>query len=177
MSRIGKNPVTIPGGVEVSMAGNILTAKGKMGELTLETASDIEISVDDGVVSITPTNDSKHARAMWGTTRANVANMCQGVAEGFSKEMELVGVGYRAAVQGQTLNLQLAYSHDINYAIPAGIEITCAKPTSIVVKGADKQVVGQVCAEIRAYRPPEPYKGKGIKFVGEQIFRKEGKKK
>ena len=111
---------------------------------------------------------------MWGTTRANVANMCQGVSEGFSKEMELVGVGYRAAVQGKTLKLQLAYSHDIYYDIPEGIEIKCDKPTSIVVKGADKQVVGQVCAEIRAYRPPEPYKGKGIKFVGEQIFRKEG---
>ena len=177
MSRIGKNPVTIPSGVEVSMAGNVLTAKGKMGELKLEAVSDIEIKIEDGSVVIEPANDSKHARAMWGTTRANVANMCQGVAEGFSKEMELVGVGYRAAVQGQNLNLQLAYSHDINYAIPAGIEIKCDKPTSIVVKGADKQVVGQVCAEIRAYRPPEPYKGKGIKFVGEQIFRKEGKKK
>lgn len=177
MSRIGKNPVAIPAGVEVSIVENMLTAKGKLGELRLETKPEIEIKVEDGNIVVSPADDSKHARAMWGTTRANVANMCQGVSEGFSKEMELVGVGYRAAVQGKTLQLQLAYSHDINYAIPEGIEITCAKPTSIVVKGADKQVVGQVCAEIRAYRPPEPYKGKGIKFVGEQIFRKEGKKK
>lgn len=177
MSRVGKNPVPIPSGVEVSLSDNTLTAKGRIGELKLETISDIDIKIEDGSISITPVNDSKHARAMWGTTRANVANMCQGVSEGFSKEMELVGVGYRAAVQGKILNLQLAYSHDINYPIPEGIEIKCDKPTSIVVKGADKQVVGQVCAEIRAYRPPEPYKGKGIKFVGEQIFRKEGKKK
>lgn len=177
MSRVGKNPVSIPSGVEVTMAGNILTAKGKLGELTLETRPEVEVAVEDGKVTINPVGDDRFARAMWGTTRANVANMCQGVSEGFSKEMELVGVGYRAAVQGKTLNLQLAYSHDINYAIPEGIEIKCDKPTSIVVKGADKQVVGQVCAEIRAYRPPEPYKGKGIKFAQEQIFRKEGKKK
>ena len=174
MSRVGKNPVSIPSGVEVSFADNILTAKGKMGELSLTLIEDIEVKVEDGQIAVSPANESKHARAMWGTTRANVANMCHGVSEGFSKEMELVGVGYRAAVQGKMLNLQLAYSHDINYPIPEGIEIKCEKPTSILVKGADKQVVGQVCAEIRAYRPPEPYKGKGIKFVGEQIFRKEG---
>ena len=177
MSRVGKNPVAIPSGVEVSIAGNTLTAKGKLGELKLETRPEVEVKVEDGKVHVSPVSDERFARAMWGTTRANVANMCQGVSEGFSKEMELVGVGYRAAVQGQKLQLQLAYSHDIYYDIPQGIEIKCDKPTSILVKGADKQVVGQVCAEIRAYRPPEPYKGKGIKFVGEQIFRKEGKKK
>lgn len=177
MSRVGKNPVTIPSGVEVALADGILTAKGKLGELKLQTRPEVEVTIEDGKIIVNPMSDDKFARAMWGTTRANVANMCQGVSEGFSKEMELVGVGYRAAVQGQKLQLQLAYSHDIYYDIPAGIEIKCDKPTSIVVKGADKQVVGQVCAEIRAYRPPEPYKGKGIKFVGEQIFRKEGKKK
>ena len=177
MSRVGKNPVLIPSGVEVTLAGNILTAKGKLGTLKLETRPEVEVKVEEGKVTVHPCADDRFSRAMWGTTRANVANMCQGVSEGFSKEMELVGVGYRAVVQGQRLQLQLAYSHDIYYDIPAGIEIKCEKPTSILVKGADKQVVGQVCAEIRAYRPPEPYKGKGIKFVGEQIFRKEGKKK
>lgn len=177
MSRIGKNPVSIPAGVEVAVVDGLLTAKGKMGELKMQTLPEIEVEVSDGQILVTPKSDDKFARAMWGTTRANVANMCQGVSEGFQKEMELVGVGYRAMVQGQRLQLQLAYSHDIYYDIPAGIEIKCDKPTSIIVKGVDKQVVGQVCAEIRAYRPPEPYKGKGIKFVGEQIFRKEGKKK
>jgi len=177
MSRVGKNPVTIPEGVEITIADNILTAKGKLGELRLTTRPEVELSVEDGKVHVSPATDDKFARAMWGTTRANVANMCEGVSAGFKKEMELIGVGYRAAVQGQKLQLQLAYSHDIFYDIPAGIEIKCDKPTSIVVQGADKQTVGQVCAEIRAYRPPEPYKGKGIRFVGEQIVRKEGKKK
>ena len=177
MSRIGKNPVKIPAGVEVAFADGILTAKGKLGELTLQTRPEVEVKVDTDQVTVSPTGTDQFARAMWGTTRANIANMCRGVSEGFSKEMELVGVGYRAAVQGQNLQLQLAYSHDIFYPIPAGIEIKCEKPTSIVVRGANKQVVGQVCAEIRAYRPPEPYKGKGIKFVNEQIVRKEGKKK
>ena len=177
MSRVGKNPITIPSGVEVTLADSILTAKGKLGELRLKTLPEVTVTVEGNLVQVVPASDDKFARAMWGTTRANIANMCKGVCDGFSKEMELVGVGYRAAVQGNRLQLQLAYSHDIYYDIPEGIEIKCDKPTSILVKGADKQVVGQVCAEIRAYRPPEPYKGKGIKFVGEQIFRKEGKKK
>ncbi len=177
MSRIGKNPVTIPAGVEIAVANGVLTAKGKLGELSLKTRPEVEVTVAEGQVRISPRGEDQFARAMWGTTRANVANMCQGVSEGFSKELELVGVGYRAAVQGNKLQLQLAYSHDIYYPIPEGIEVKCDKPTSVVVKGADKQVVGQVCAEIRAYRPPEPYKGKGIKFVGEQLVRKEGKKK
>ena len=177
MSRVGKNPVQIPQGVEVAFVDGLLTAKGKLGELTLKTRPEIDVKVEDGRVLVIPRQeDDRFSRAMWGTTRANIANLCQGVCEGFSKEMELVGVGYRAAVQGQRLQLQLAYSHDIYYEIPAGIEIKCDKPTSIVVKGMDKQVVGQVCAEIRAFRPPEPYKGKGVRYSDERVFRKEAKK-
>jgi len=177
MSRVGKNPVEVPDGVELAINGRLVTAKGKLGELSYEMTDTVSAALDDGRVVVKPVDESKLAQAMWGTTRACIQNMVSGVSEGFSKQLEIVGVGYRAAVQGQTLTLQLGYSHDINYPIPEGITIKCEKPTSITVSGADKQRVGQVAAEIRGYRSPEPYKGKGIKYVDEVILRKEGKKK
>ena len=175
MSRVGKNPIEIPSGVELAISGRMVTAKGKLGELRYELNDSVSARQEDNRVVIQPLDDSKAARAMWGTARARLQNMVIGVSEGFSKELEINGVGYRAAVQGQTLNLQLGFSHDINYPIPQGISIKCEKPTSILVSGADKQRVGQVAAEIRAYRKPEPYKGKGIRYAGEQIIRKAGK--
>ena len=177
MSRVGKNPVDIPSGVELAISGRVVTAKGKLGEMSYELTDAVSATLEDNRVVVQPADDSKAARAMWGTTRARLQNMVTGVSEGFSKELEIAGVGYRAAVQGQTLNLQLGFSHDINFPIPEGISIKCEKPTSISISGADKQRVGQVAAEIRSYRKPEPYKGKGIKYVGEVILRKEGKKK
>ncbi len=177
MSRVGKHPVEIPSGVELAISGRVVTAKGKLGAMSYEMTEAVSATLEDNRVVVKPADDSKAARAMWGTTRARLQNMVTGVSEGFSKELEIAGVGYRAAVQGKTLNLQLGFSHDINYPIPEGISIKCEKPTSITVSGADKQRVGQVAAEIRAYRKPEPYKGKGIKYVGEVILRKEGKKK
>jgi large subunit ribosomal protein L6 len=177
MSRIGKHPVAIPAGVEVELAGAVLTAKGRLGTLSLTVSNEVTATVEDGVVTVAPKDESKRARAMWGTTRALVNNMVTGVATGFTRNLEINGVGYRAAVQGSNLNLQLGYSHDIPYPIPPGIRITCERPTAITISGADRQRVGQVAAEIRAFRPPEPYKGKGIKYSGEIIRRKEGKKK
>ncbi len=177
MSRVGNNPVEIPSGVELAISGRMVTAKGKLGQMSYELTDVVSATLADNRVVVQPVDDSKSARAMWGTTRARIQNMVPGVSEGFTKELEIEGVGYRAAVQGQTLNLQLGFSHDINFPIPEGISIKCEKPTSIAVSGADKQRVGQVAAEIRAYRKPEPYKGKGIKYVGEVILRKEGKKK
>jgi large subunit ribosomal protein L6 len=177
MSRVGKNPVEVPSGVELAITGRMVTAKGKLGELSYEMTDFVSAALEGNQVVVKPVDESKAARAMWGTTRARLQNMVTGVSEGFTKELEIIGVGYRAAVQGQTLILQLGYSHDVNHAIPEGISIHCAKPTSIKVSGADKQNVGQVAAEIRAYRKPEPYKGKGIRYVGEIILRKEGKKK
>jgi len=177
MSRVGKNPVEVPSGVELAITGRMVTAKGKLGELSYEMTDVVSAALEGNHVVVKPVDESKTARAMWGTTRARLQNMVTGVSEGFSKELEIAGVGYRAAVQGQTLNLQLGFSHDINFPIPEGISIKCEKPTSITVSGADKQRVGQVAAEIRSYRKPEPYKGKGIKYVGEVILRKEGKKK
>jgi large subunit ribosomal protein L6 len=177
MSRIGKNPVPVPAGVEVSVSGQEVKAKGKLGELSFLANAAVEVKFENGEVSITPRDDSRDARAQWGTARARIANMVSGVSEGFSKELELVGVGYRAALTGSDLQLQLGFSHDVFYPVPAGIKVTCEKPTSIKLEGADKQVIGQMAAEIRAYRPPEPYKGKGIRYVGEYIARKEGKKK
>ena len=177
MSRVGKNPVELPSGVEVAVSGNIISAKGKLGSLEYEVTDDVVVSQEDGKVSIKPANESARARAMWGTARSRVQNLVTGVSEGFTKNLEINGVGYRASVQGQTLVLQLGYSHDINYPIPQGIDIKCEKPTAIAISGADKQKVGQVAAEIRGYRPPEPYKGKGIKYAEETILRKEGKKK
>ena len=177
MSRVGKIPVQIPGEVQVSIEGAVFTAKGKLGEMSLRLADSVKTSVEEGRIVVEPADESKTARAMWGTTRSLLQSMVTGVSTGFTKELEINGVGYRAAVQGKTLNLQLGFSHDVNYPIPEGITITCPKQTSISVSGADKQKVGQVAAEIRAYRPPEPYKGKGIKYLDEVILRKEGKKK
>ena len=177
MSRIGKNPVAIPAGVDVALAGQMLNVSGAKGKLSLPISPEVTASIADGAVTITPNDESKRARAMWGTTRALVNNMVTGVSAGFTRTLEINGVGYRAAVQGRILNLQLGYSHDIPYPIPDDIQIACERPTLIAVSGADRQRVGQVAAEIRAYRPPEPYKGKGIKYTDETIRRKEGKKK
>jgi large subunit ribosomal protein L6 len=177
MSRIGKNPVAIPEGVSIDLAGQMLTAKGRLGTLSLVVSNDVTATIADGNVTIAPKDETKRARAMWGTTRALVNNMVTGVATGFTRNLEINGVGYRAAVQGNNLNLQLGYSHDINYPIPADVKIACERPTAIAITGADRQRVGQVAAEIRAFRPPEPYKGKGIKYTDETIRRKEGKKK
>ncbi len=177
MSRIGKNPVAIPSGVQVELSGQTLTAKGRLGTLSLAVNGEVTATVADGAVTIAPNSESKRARALWGTTRALVNNMVTGVANGFTKNLEINGVGYRAAVQGSALNLQLGYSHDINYPIPADVRITCERPTAVTITGADRQRVGQVAAEIRGFRPPEPYKGKGIKYADETIRRKEGKKK
>jgi large subunit ribosomal protein L6 len=177
MSRVGKNPVAIPSGVQVELSGETLTAKGRLGNLSVAIANEVTATVADGQVTIAPKDESKRARAMWGTTRALVNNMITGVANGFTRNLEINGVGYRAAVQGSALNLQLGYSHDINYPIPKDVKIACERPTAITITGADRQRVGQVAAEIRAFRPPEPYKGKGIKYAEEVIRRKEGKKK
>ncbi|MEJ2014819.1 MAG: 50S ribosomal protein L6 [Limibacillus sp.] len=177
MSRVGINPVTVPSGVELKIDGAVVTAKGKLGQLSFEFSDQVFVAFDDGKVTVKPANDTKKARALWGTTRARIANLVEGVSEGFKKELEIVGVGYRASVQGKSLNLQLGFSHDVNYPIPEGISIKCEKPTSVEITGADKQQVGQVAAEIRAYRPPEPYKGKGVRYADEYILRKEGKKK
>ena len=177
MSRIGKYPVTIPSGVEVQLAGQMLTAKGRLGALGLVLSNEVNTSIVEGTVTVAPKNDTKHSRAMWGTTRALINNMVTGVSTGFSVNLEITGVGYRAQVQGGTLNLQLGYSHDIAYPIPQDVKINCERPTAITITGADRQRVGQIAAEIRAFRPPEPYKGKGIKYREETIRRKEGKKK
>lgn len=177
MSRVGKYPVEVPAGVTVALAGNVLTAKGKLGELRLALTDAVEARIEGSRISIAPKSNEARARMMWGTTRANIANMVKGVSQGYSKTMEITGTGFRAAVQGKNLVVNLGFSHDVVYPIPEGIKISCEKPTSIKVEGTDKRQVGQVCAEIRAYRPPEPYKGKGVKFEGEAIRRKEGKKK
>ncbi len=177
MSRVGKDPVEVPSGVEVAIKGSVISAKGKLGALDFEAGEDVEVTQEEGKIWVKPANDGKRARAMWGTVRSRVQNMVIGVSEGFTKNLEINGVGYRAAVQGQSLNLQLGFSHDIAYPIPEGITIKCEKPTAIAISGADKQKVGQVAAEIRGYRPPEPYKGKGVKYADEVILRKEGKKK
>lgn len=177
MSRVGKNPVSIPQGVTVDVAGGVATVKGKLGTLKLPITKEVEVSVKDGKVWVKPVNDNTQSRVLWGTTRANLRNMVEGVSKGYSKALEINGVGYRAAVQGKNLQLQMGYSHDVLYPIPEGITIKCEKPTSVLISGFDKQKVGQVAAEIRAVRPPEPYKGKGIKYDSEHILRKEGKKK
>jgi large subunit ribosomal protein L6 len=177
MSRVGKNPVEVPSGVEVAVKGSIVSAKGKMGTLEYVATKDVQLTLEDGKIVVKPMNNSKRARSMWGTARSRVQSIVTGVAEGFKKDLAINGVGYRAAVQGSDLVLQLGYSHDVIYPIPAGIEIKCEKPTAITISGADKQKVGQVAAEIRGFRKPEPYKGKGIKYDGEIIRRKEGKKK
>lgn len=177
MSRIGKYPVTLPQGVSVELAGGTLTAKGRLGSLQLAVDDDVTASIDDGKVWVKPNSETKRARMMWGTTRALVNNMVTGVSRGFSKSLEINGVGYRASVQGKNLVLQLGYSHDITFPIPDDVKIVCERPTAISISGADRQRVGQIAAVIRGYRRPEPYKGKGIKYVAEHVRRKEGKKK
>ena len=177
MSRVGKYPVTVPSGVTVEIANRILKAKGKLGELSLRLSDEVDAKLEGGKVVVTPRSETKRARTLWGTTRAHVNNMVGGVSKGFSKTLDINGVGYRAQVQGKNLQLQLGFSHDVIYPIPAGVTIKCEKPTQITISGADRQRVGQVAAEIRAFRKPEPYKGKGIKYDNERILRKEGKKK
>jgi len=177
MSRIGKNPVTVPSGVNIDIAGQTVTAKGKLGTLKLVVSNEVVPTLEDGKVWVKPKNDTKRARMLWGTTRALVNNMVHGVSKGFTVNLEINGVGYRAAVQGKTLNLQLGFSHEINFPIPDDIKITCEKPTAILVAGADRQRVGEVAAKLRGMRKPEPYKGKGIKYETETVRRKEGKKK
>jgi large subunit ribosomal protein L6 len=177
MSRIGKRAVAIPSGVTASVEGQTVKVKGPKGATQVVLHDDVVVTMDKASVKVEPRNDSKRARSMWGTSRTLVSNVINGVTKGFEEKLEITGVGYRAAVQGKQLNLQLGFSHDVNYPIPAGIAIATPKPTEIVITGTDKQQVGQVAAEIRGYRPPEPYKGKGVKYTGEYIFRKEGKKK
>jgi len=179
MSRVGKYPVAIPDGVNVSLAGNVLTAKGKLGELAVPFTDDVSVEMKDGKVVVAPAGENKRARAMWGTVRSLVSNAVVGVSEGFTRRLEINGVGYRAQVQGKKLNLQLGYSHDIGFPIPDGITIKLEgdRQSVIAVSGADRQQVGQVASVIRGYRGPEPYKGKGIKYEDEYILRKEGKKK
>jgi large subunit ribosomal protein L6 len=177
MSRIGKKPVAIPAGVTASIGEGTLSVKGPKGELTMPMSDLISYEIKDEGVSVQPANKSKEARAFWGMQRTLVQNLVTGVTEGFTKVLEITGVGYKAAVAGKNLQLSLGYSHDVNYPIPAGIAIATPKPTEITVSGIDKRQVGQVAAEIRAYRGPEPYKGKGVKYADEFIFRKEGKKK
>ena len=177
MSRIGKKPVAIPGGVTAAVNGQEVKVKGPKGELQHVLVDDIIAKLDNSEIEISMREDTQRARAMWGMSRTMVANLIAGVTEGFTKKLEMTGVGYRASVQGPNVQLQLGYSHDIAYPIPQGIQVVCPKPTEIVVTGIDKQKVGQVAAEIRRFRPPEPYKGKGIRYAGEFILRKEGKKK
>lgn len=177
MSRVGKNPVAIPDGVTLTLDGNKLTVKGKRGEMTYLTADEIETIIADNEVTIKPRDKSKRAKTMWGTTRSLVENMVIGVSDGFTKVLEIQGVGYKAQAQGKKLVLSLGFSHDVDFPVPEGIEIKTPQPTQIEVTGSDRQKVGQVAAEIRSYRPPEPYKGKGVRYAGEYIIRKEGKKK
>ena len=177
MSRVGKYPVEIPAGVQVAIAGGVLTAKGKLGELKLALTDHVDAKIEGSKISVAPRTKDAQARMMWGTTRSLVAAMVKGVSVGFSKSMEITGTGYRAAVQGPNLVMNLGYSHDVVYPIPTGIKISCEKPTSVKVEGIDKRQVGQVAAEIRGFRGPEPYKGKGVRYDNETIRRKEGKKK
>jgi len=177
MSRVGKYPVEIPQGVQVAIAGRQLTAKGRLGELRLALTEQVDALVEGNHVTVKPRSQERQARTMWGTTRALVATMVKGVSTGYQRSMEITGTGYRAAVQGKNLELNLGYSHPVVYPIPEGIKITCERPTAIRVEGIDKRLVGQVAAEIRGFRGPEPYKGKGIRYTDEQIRRKEGKKK
>ncbi len=177
MSRLGKKPVAIPQGVELTLNGQEVKAKGKLGELSVRIDDEVSAKLENGQVLVTPKTETRHAKAMWSTTRSHIVNIVKGVSEGFKIDLEINGVGYRAAVQGQQLVLQLGYSHEVRVDIPKSVTVKCEKPTSISLFGANKQEVGQLAANIRGYRPPEPYKGKGIKYAGEYILRKEGKKK
>ena len=177
MSRIGKKPIPVPAGVTVNLSDLNVAVKGPKGELKFVLTDQVVAKMEEGAIKVDPKDKSKMARSSWGMSRTMIANMITGVTDGYAKTLEISGVGYRAAVQGKVLQLNLGYSHDINYPIPDGIEIKTPRPTEIIVSGIDKQRVGQVAAEIREYREPEPYKGKGVKYAGEYIFRKEGKKK
>ena len=177
MSRVGKKPVTVPSGVTANIEGRTVKVKGPKGALEVTLHDDVVATIDKGEIKVAPRDDSKRARAMWGTYRALVANVVEGVTNGFERRLEISGVGYRAAVQGKNLQLQLGYSHDVIFPIPDGITIATPRPVEIVISGIDRQKVGQVAANIRSFRPPEPYKGKGVKHANEYIFRKEGKKK
>lgn len=177
MSRVGKRPVPLPKGVSANIDGQAVAVKGPKGELSFTVPEIVKVEEQDGSIVVTPRDDSPKGAAMWGLSRAMLANLVKGVSDGFERKLEINGVGYRAAVQGKDLNLALGFSHEVKYPIPEGIDIKCPKPTEIVVAGIDKQRVGQVAAEIREFRPPEPYKGKGVKYAEETIVRKEGKKK
>jgi large subunit ribosomal protein L6 len=177
MSRIGKRAVAVPSGITANVEGQTVKVKGPKGALSVVVSDDVAVKLESGQIKVDPRNETKRARSQWGTSRTLIANLITGVTKGFEQRLEINGVGYRAAVQGKILQIALGFSHDVNYPIPEGITIATPKPVEIVVSGADRQKVGQVAAEIRDYRPPEPYKGKGIKYAGERIFRKEGKKK
>ncbi|WP_157215692.1 50S ribosomal protein L6 [Flavisphingomonas formosensis] len=177
MSRIGKKPVPVPAGVTATIEGGTLSVKGPKGTLSMPLADEVSYALEDGSISVQPANDTKRARSFWGMQRTLVQNLITGVTEGFTKTLNITGVGYRANLQGKNLKLQLGYSHDVDFAVPEGITIATPDQTTVNISGIDKQKVGQVAAEIRRWRKPEPYKGKGIKYAGEFIFRKEGKKK
>ncbi len=177
MSRLGKKPIPAPSGVTVTVKGQDVSVKGPKGALSFRAHDDVSVSFGDGAISVKPRHETARARALWGTTRAVLANQIKGVTQGFEKSLEMTGVGYRAAMQGKNLQMQLGYSHEINYEPPEGITLATPKPTEVKISGIDAQIVGQVAAEIRSYRPPEPYKGKGVRYAGEFIRRKEGKKK
>lgn len=177
MSRIGKKPVPVPAGVTATVDGQTVKAKGAKGELSYVVNEEVLVKLEDGAVAVTPRDSSKNARSKWGMARTMISNIFVGVTDGFEKKLEINGVGYRAAMQGKNVQLSLGFSHEVVYEVPAGITVSVPKPTEIVINGIDKQVVGQVAAEIREYRQPEPYKGKGVKYAGEVIVRKEGKKK
>lgn len=177
MSRIGKKPVTVPEGVTASLEGQTVTAKGPKGELHFVVNDEVLVKLEDGEVKVDPRDQSKDSRSKWGLSRTMIENIMTGVKDGFEKKLEINGVGYRAAMQGKDVQLSLGFSHEVIYRVPEGVTVACTKPTELVVSGIDKQKVGQVAAEIRSYRPPEPYKGKGVKYADETIFRKEGKKK
>jgi large subunit ribosomal protein L6 len=178
MSRIGKHPISVPAGVEVSLDHQLVVVKGKLGQLQERLPGEVEIALEDGSVTVRPRDpDEQRSRAMWGLARTLVANMVEGVTNGFTQKLEISGVGYRASVDGKILNLQLGFSHDIKVAVPSDIEVKAESPTVLTISGASKQRVGQLAAEIRGFRPPEPYKGKGVRYAGEHILRKEGKKK
>jgi large subunit ribosomal protein L6 len=177
MSRIGKKAVAVPSGITAAVEGQTVKIKGPKGALQVVLHDDVAVKLDNGQIQVGPRSETKRARSQWGTSRTLIANLITGVTKGFEQRLEIAGVGYRAAIQGKNLQIALGYSHDIIYPIPEGITIATPRPVEIVISGSDRQQVGQVAAEIRDYRPPEPYKGKGIKYAGERIFRKEGKKK
>ncbi len=177
MSRVGKKAVVVPSGITANIEGQTVKVKGPKGALSVVLPDEVTVKLDGGQIKVDPRDDTKRARAQWGTARTLIANLIAGVSKGFEQRLEINGVGYRAAVQGKNLQLALGYSHDVVYPIPEGITIATPRPVEIVITGIDRQKVGQVAAEIREYRPPEPYKGKGVKYAGERIFRKEGKKK